>query len=114
MKSIVTNDLEHCIISGSPYVAMHHCVEGTANRAISDDDGLIVPLDPKLHNEGGKQQLGERCDVHHCAKMSKLMHIIGEQAWIIDYICARYELPFEDIKEEAKEMFIGRYGKNYI
>ena len=113
MKSIITNDLKHCLISFSPNVQMHHVIEGK-NRKLSDEDGLIVPLSPTLHNEGQKPIPGERCDVHHCKNMSVLMHIIGQQAWMMNYIIERYELPFEGIKEEAKYEFMKRYGKNYL
>jgi len=46
--------------------------------------------------------------------MAKLMHIIGQQAWMIKYIIEQRGLPFEDIKEEAKEAFRKRYGKSYL
>lgn len=51
-KSIVTDDMTHCIISGSPDVAIHHLIFGTSGRAKADEDGLIVPLDPTYHNMG--------------------------------------------------------------
>lgn len=113
MKSIITEDLRHCILSGCPDPCIHH-VFGASNRKISDEDGLVVPLDPKLHNEGGKPELGERCDVHHCKKMAKLMHIIGQQSWMMEYIIEQRGLPFEDIKEEAREAFRERYGRSML
>lgn len=113
MKSIITEDLRHCILSGCPDPCIHH-VFGASNRRRSDEDGLVVPLDPKLHNEGGKPELGERCDVHHCKKMAKLMHIIGQQSWMMEYIIEQRGLPFEDIKEEAREAFRERYGRSML
>lgn len=112
-RSIITNDMDHCIISFSPNVEMHHVLEGK-NRKLSDEDGLMVPLSKELHNEGKKPDVGERCDAHHCKKMSTLLHIIGQQAWMMNYIIERYELPFEGIKAEAEEEFRRRYGKNYL
>ena len=114
LHSIITDDTAHCLICDSPNVCIHHVFEGVANRKLSDEDNLIVPLEPRLHNEGGKPELGERCDVHHCKKMAKLMHIIGQQAWMMEYIIEQRGLPFEEIKEEAKEAFRKRYGKSYL
>ncbi len=48
--SILTNDMEHCIICGRSPVAWHHVINGTANRKKSDAFGLIIPLCPKHHD----------------------------------------------------------------
>lgn len=114
LESIIVEDMEHCLISGSPNVAVHHCFEGTANRRLSDRDKLLVPLSPFLHNEGGKPVAGVNCDVHHCKNMATLMHIIGEQAWIIQYLTDKYGIPFDDTKAEAIAAFRYVYGKSYI
>lgn len=117
LHSIIINDLSHCIISGSPNVAIHHCL-GAANRNYSDSDGLVVPLEPTLHNEGkrpnDKDLLGVRCDVHHCKNMAALMHMIAQLAYERDYILKSVELPFDDLAEEARRSFVTRYGKNYL
>ena len=113
-KSIITDDLDHCLISYGTNVCHHHVFEGMAKRSISDNDNLIVPLEPKFHTDGGKPEIGERCDVHHCKKMKRLMHIMGQQAWMMNYIIERYGLSFEDTREEAIEEFRHRYGKNYL
>ena len=34
---------------GSPYVQIHHCIYGVANRKLSDKYGLIVPLCQEHH-----------------------------------------------------------------
>ena len=47
--SVLTNDLEHCYITGSTNVAIHH-IFGAANRKISEKYGFIVPLRPDWHN----------------------------------------------------------------
>ena len=45
MKSIVTDDWEHCFICGSSSrIAIHHCLFGTSNRKLSDKYGLTIPL----------------------------------------------------------------------
>lgn len=57
MKSILTDDLEHCMRCGSNYIEMHHVMFGTADRKLSDKYGLIVPLCPWCHrsNKGVHQ-----------------------------------------------------------
>ena len=112
--SIITDDMEHCLISGNTTVALHHCFEGTGNRHVSDTDGLLVPLEPKRHNEGGRPEPGVNCDVHHCMNMKILMHIIGQQAWMMNYIIENYGLPFDNIKEEAKDAFRASYNKSWL
>lgn len=43
-KSIVTDDMEYCIVCGRPRQAVHHVFFGTALRKISDKHGFVVPL----------------------------------------------------------------------
>lgn len=51
-ESIITNDMCHCYVCGSPNVEIHHIIFGTANRDLSDKFGLIVPLCSKHHRTG--------------------------------------------------------------
>lgn len=46
--SILSNE-KVCYICGSPDVVCHHIFHGTANRAISDDEGCWVYLCPPHH-----------------------------------------------------------------
>lgn len=109
MKSIVVQDkyMGYCMICGSPKEEIHHIFGGTANRRLSDEDKLVVPLCRKHHNESGMS-------VHYNREMKLMSHIIGQQAWMMKYIIDRYELPFEDIEEEARDEFRKRYGEAYI
>lgn len=50
MHSVLTNDLEHCYITGSTNVAIHHIFPGHANRKLSEEWGFVVPLRPDWHN----------------------------------------------------------------
>lgn len=97
--SCITGDIDHCIICGKP--AERHHVFGAANRRLSTEDGLIIPLCPEHHRTG-------RNAVHMDGDTAALVHIIGELAWI-----ENNKLPFED-REMAIERFRNRYGKNYI
>ena len=49
LYSVLTDDLKHCIITGSQEVAIHHVFNG-ANRSRSEAYGFIVPLRPDWHN----------------------------------------------------------------
>lgn len=49
LHSVLTDDLKHCIITGSPEVAIHHVFNG-ASRSRSESYGFIVPLRPDWHN----------------------------------------------------------------
>ena len=40
-KSIIVDDMEHCKLCGSPYVEIHHCLHGTANRKKADINANI-------------------------------------------------------------------------
>ena len=49
IHSVLVDDLQHCIVTGSPEVAMHHVFNGPC-RSLSDRYGFIVPLRPDWHN----------------------------------------------------------------
>jgi len=51
IKSIVCDNMQYCIICGSPYVEIHHIFFGNPDRKLSDKYGLIVPLCHLHHNE---------------------------------------------------------------
>jgi hypothetical protein len=47
--SVLTDDLEHCYITGSNHIAIHH-VFGGSNRKLSEQFGFLLPLRPDWHN----------------------------------------------------------------
>lgn len=49
LHSVLTYDMEHCIVTGSSNVAIHHVFNG-ANRKLSEKYGFLVPLRPDCHN----------------------------------------------------------------
>ena len=51
LKSIFTDDMDHCIFTGSDVVERHH-VFGGFNRVRSEKYGFIAPLRPDLHPNG--------------------------------------------------------------
>lgn len=47
--SVLTDDLQHCIITGDYNIEIHHVFNG-ANRKLSEKYGFLVPLRPDWHN----------------------------------------------------------------
>lgn len=48
-KSAIIEDMEHCVVCGSPYVQIHHIFFGTSNRKMSDKYGYVAPLCREHH-----------------------------------------------------------------
>lgn len=51
VKSIITDDFEHCYLCGRPAECVHHMLPG-AKRKASDRLGLVVPLCNDCHTMG--------------------------------------------------------------
>lgn len=49
--SAFTDDLDHCIFTGSSQVERHHIFGGSSRKA-SERYGYVVPLRPDLHPNG--------------------------------------------------------------
>jgi hypothetical protein len=104
MRDSIVIDMQFAdydIIDGTPNVHRHHIFEGTADRKLSDEDGLWVPLSYE-HHEGNMS-------VHRNKEMRVLMHIIGQLAWEKHYI-AEHGVS----EEEARSAFARRYRHKYI
>lgn len=53
LKSVFTDDLDHCFITGLAPVERHHVFEGRmGNKEKSERYGFIIPLIPRLHPNG--------------------------------------------------------------
>lgn len=74
--SCLTDDMEHCIYTGSPYVERHHVFYnmGGKMKQRCEKYGFIAPLRPDLHPNGtqvgqaGKMvdtQLKQRCQRYY-------------------------------------------------
>lgn len=95
LKSILTDDMGHCYITGNPNVAIHHVFPGTGRREICEKYGFVVPLSPELHNASDDS-------VHNNPNVG-LDLILKER-------CQRY---FES-NFGTREDFISIFGKSYI
>lgn len=90
-KSIITNNMDHCFICGSPYVEIHHCFYGTSNRKNSDKYGLVVPLCP-MHHRGDY-------GVHHNPQADQVLKETAQRK-------------FEET--HTREEFMQIFGRNYL
>lgn len=92
-KSIIAEDLNHCIICGSPYdIEIHHACFGVANRKWSDKYGLVVPL----------------CIEHHRGRTGVHQNIV-----IDTKIKQLAQTNFEE-KVGSREEFMKIFGRNYL
>ena len=105
-KSKVTEYMDLCLICNNPNIEVHHLLEGIANRKLSDEDDLVIPLCREHHQ--GKES------VHKCKIAMVLSHCFAEAIWERNYILEKLELPFADTLEEARTEFRKRYGKNFF
>ena len=102
-NSIIVNIdyAQYDIIDGNPNTERHHVFGGTANRKLSDEDGLWVPLTKQHHTEG-------EISAHKCKEFQALLHIIGQLAY-------EKHLVAEGKSERlARELFRERYGRSYL
>ena len=91
---MITNYNNYCLLCGKPKVDDHHLVFGIANRKLSDQDELIIPV----------------CREHHefLHKYSPVSRIIGQLAYERDKCADGYSV------DAARESFRIRYGKSYL
>ena len=102
MRDSIVVDMRYAdydLIDGTPNVQRHH-IFGGANRELSDQDGLWVPLTQE-HHEGKK-------GVHMDKEMMVLMHIIGQLAW------EKHCVACGESESKARDLFRKRYGKSYL
>lgn len=95
MKSIIQGDDEYCYLCKrmgfKTYgTEVHHMIFGTANRKLSDQDGLTVHL----------------CNYHHArlhqhGDHKKELQQLAQKTWLEHY-------------NKTIEDFIKRYGKSYL
>ena len=98
----MVSEYEFCIICGSPYdLDVHHLIEGTGKRSLSNDDGLTIYLCRDCHT-------AKNYSVHASWVTNRWSKICGQLAYERN-LCANGETV-----EEAREDFRRRYGKSYL
>lgn len=94
--SIITDDLEHCIECGRTNINKHEVFFGTANRKLSIEDGLVIPLCQYYHHNQFN------CTgIHFDNELNRKWKKIAEKKWIEHY-------------GKTKDEFRERYGMNYL
>jgi len=78
-----------------------HIFGGTANRRLSEEEGLVVDLCPDCHNRPPN-------GVHFNKERMQKLHEMGQLKWESD-LWVKGVLP-----EDARQAFMKRYGKNYL
>lgn len=111
MKSRVTNYEQYSAFSGTPSECKHHLIFGGALRKLADEDGLYIGLTNAEHNLSPKGTINQ---IHGNPAAEHLSKIAGQLAFERNYLIDKYELPFDNWGEEAREAFRQRYGKSYI
>ena len=86
--------MDYCAICGKPKEDIHHLIFGTANRKLSDEDRLCLPLCREHHDF-----------MHRNAKISR---IIGQLMYERNKCEEGYSI------EAARQSFRIRYGKSYL
>ena len=110
-RSIITKYEDLSVFSNEPAEVRHHCLFGRGIRELAEQDGVWIPLRNCEHNMSSK---GTIYQIHGNVAAEKLSKMLGQMAWEKNYIVNKYQLPFEDVNEEAREAFINRYGKSWL
>ena len=90
-RSVLTDDIDHCIECGRDRIAMHHVFFGP-NRKVSEEDGYVIPL----------------CHYHHNGS-NEAIHFNRELDLKWKRIAQKH---FERLN--SRQTFIRRYGKSYL
>lgn len=71
--SIMTCDMEHCYVCGQPAREIHHVMHG-ADKKLSEELGLMVPLCRKCHER-----------VHHVGgEYDRILKVEAQRAYLIE------------------------------
>lgn len=90
--SVLADDLEHCIVTGSSQVEIHHVFNGP-NRSLSEKYGFLIPLRPDWHNF-------KPYSIH--------MDQEFDNSW------KRYAQQYYETNIGSREDFIREFGKSYL
>lgn len=94
---MITDFNELCAICNKQATEVHHLIFGTANRKISDLDGLTMPCCRSCHEK-----------IHKNKELQMMSEIAGQLAYEKDKV-AEGMLP-----AEARVDFMVRYGRSYL
>lgn len=92
LKSIFTDDMDHCMFTGCAPVERHH-VFGGSNRKKSEKYHFVAPLRPDLHPNGV---------------------FAGEHAKEVDLYLKQKAQAYYEEHIGSREDFIKEFGKSYL
>ena len=111
MESIMPTDRDTCYICGCFLDTWnrheHHIFYGSANRKISEREGLKVFLCKECHTQG-KHAVHRRPNKGYDEMLRKDAQTLWEERYINAH---PYE---ENAKETAREAFIALFGRSYL
>ena len=93
LRSVLTDDMDHCIFTGSPVVERHH-IFGGASRRLSEEYGYVVPLRPDLHPNGAQATVYAMTEIDLTLKHMAQVHFEAN--------CG------------TREDFIALFGRSYL
>lgn len=93
--SILTDDLEHCIICGRPYINKHE-IFGASNRELSKKYGLVIPLCQEFHHNQYQCR-----GIHFDKALMDKWHKIGQEKFMEYY-------------NKSADEFRQIFGRNYL
>ena len=93
--SIITRDMTRCVECGRYDVELHEVFFGTANRKISIEDGLVIPLCKAFHHNGNLIGIHKDKDLNEKWKKK------AQKRW-------------QEFYGRDEEAFIKRYGRNCL
>lgn len=94
--SVFTEDMDHCVFTGSPYVERHHIFEGRQGyKEKSEQRGFIVPLRYDLHPNGAS----------FCPTVENNQ---------IDGLLKRRAQEYYESHYGSRDDFVQEFGKNYL
>ena len=94
LKSIFTEDMEHCYFTGLPEPHIHHIFYGS-RRKLSEKYGFVIPLEPHLHIYG-------KCSVHEYPNRG------------LDLRLKRIAQTYFEEHIGSREDFIKEFGKSWL
>ena len=94
---MITEFNELCAICNKQATEVHHLIFGIANRRLSDEDGLTMPLCREHHEM-----------IHRNKELQVMSEIAGQLAYEKDKVAEGM------VPAEARVDFMVRYGRSYL
>ena len=93
-----------CELCGRPSECGHHLIFGFGMRQLADEDGLLMDLCNNCHTTA--YRVADR--IHDNPVAEKLSKMLGQERWEKNMVADGKTI------EEARELFIKRYGRSWL